>query len=331
MSHTYRIAILGTGMIAAKMAEALNFVDGSVKYAIASRSVETAQAFAQKWGFEKAYGSYEEVLKDKAVDVVYIATPHNMHFENTMMCLEHGKHVVCEKPMAVNSAEVAAMINKAKEKGLFLMEAMWSRFLPQIIKAKEIVDSGQIGPVNLLAADFCIQRPYDPQNRKFNAQLIGGALLDIGIYPVFLSQFLFGAPSKVAAMAALGPTKVDHSCSMTFGFDDIKLSVLHASFIAESGVNATIYGENGTIRFDPFWFMPANFKVVFADGKEVPYKFDFIGNGYNYEMDEVVRCLNAGLTQSPKMSWDDSLLLINTLDQIRQQCNIVYPNHDKLS
>jgi predicted dehydrogenase len=325
---TYRFAILGTGWIAEKMAEALNYVAGAEKYAVASRSMDNANGFAKKWGFAKAYGSYLEAVMDKNVDVVYVATPHNLHFENTMMCLDNGKHVVCEKPLAVNASEVKAMIQKANDKGLFLMEAMWSRFLPHIIKAKEIVSSGQLGHINMLSADFCIQRPYDPLNRKFNRELIGGALLDIGIYPVFLAQYLFGAPKTIASVAAIGPTSVDHSIGMTFGYGDVKLSVLSASFVAESGVNATIYGDNGNIRFDPFWFMPGNFTLVKPDGTETAYAFEKVGNGYHHEIDEVVTCLNAGATQSKLMSWNDSIALIETLDTIRQQCKITYPNHD---
>lgn len=328
MSNNYRFAILGTGMIAHKMAEALNHVQGAVKYGVASRDLNKAEAFAEECGFEKAFGSYEALVNDPLVDVVYIATPHNMHCINTLMCLDAGKHVLCEKPLAVNASEVKHMIDKAGEKGLFLMEAMWSRFLPHIKYARHLIDSGVIGDVHLLTADFGIRREVKPLDRKFNRDLIGGALMDIGIYPVFLAQYLMGDHSMLDASAVIGSTNVDYTCSVTLKYAQDRMSVLYSSFLLESGVKAALYGSKGTLLFDNMWFMPGNLKILYHDGRTEDFNFSQIGNGYQFEAQEVVDCLNKGLIQSPSMSWDDSKKLIDTLDTIRHQCGIRYPGHD---
>lgn len=328
MSKTYRFAILGTGWIARKMAEALDYVQGAEKYAIASRDFNKSKKFADEFGFKKAYESYEEAANDKEVDVVYIATPHNMHCVNALMCMEAGKHVLCEKPFAVNRQEVELMIAKAKQKGVFLMEAMWSRFHPHIIKAKELIENGELGEIQLLTADFGIQRPVVDSDRKFNRELIGGALLDIGIYPVFAAQYFLGKNTQLSAQAVIGHTGVDFSNSVMLKYEKPHLAVLHSSFMYESGVKATIYGDKATLLFDSFWFMPGNLKLQYVDGREEILTFPKVSNGYQYEAQEVVNCLNEGLTQSESMSWNESLQLIDTLDAIRKECGINYPGHD---
>ena len=324
----YNWGILGTGYIAQKMAEAISFVPGSELYAIASRNISTANTFASRYNVEKSYGSYDELVNDPAVDIVYVATPHNLHYENTIMALEHGKHVLCEKPFAVNGKEVRGMIAKAKEKNLFLMEALWSRFLPNIIKAREIIESGQIGKVKLLKADFGLNRPFDPDNRLFNKQLIGGSLLDLGIYPLFLSLLILGKPDRIKAMAGMGATDVDYNCSFTLGYKDDTLAVLHSSLVAQTEIAAAVYGEKGTIVFDNWWFTPVPICIKSPEGEKIKIDLAFEGNGYNYEATEVVECLRKGKTQSDIMSWKDSLLLIDTLDEIRKEIGLVYPDHD---
>jgi predicted dehydrogenase len=325
---TYNWGILGTGFIAQKMADALPFVPNSKLYAIASRNMDTAKTFASKYKVDKMYGSYEELVKDPAVDIVYVATPHNLHYENTIMALEHGKHVLCEKPFAVNGREVRGMIAKAKQKNVFLMEALWSRFLPNVMKAKEIIDSGEIGTVRLLKADFGLNRPFNPANRLFNKELIGGSLLDLGIYPLFLSLFLLGKPKRLQAIAGMGKTDVDYNCSFTLGYEKDTLAVLHSSVVAQTDVIATIYGDKGTIVFDNWWFMPVPIYHMSSDGKKTKIPLTFEGNGYNYEAAEVVNCLQNGQIQSKMMSWDDSLLLIDSLDAIRKEIGLTYPGHD---
>lgn len=320
--------ILGTGWIAHKFADGLKVVEDSETYAIGSRSFDTAKKFAYEYSVPKVYGSYEELARDPDVDVIYVATPHNLHLENTLLCLDNGKHVLCEKPFAVNGKEVRKMIERAKEKNLFLMEALWSKFLPNLIKAKQIVDSGQIGKVKLLTASFSVKSPHPLEQRSFNKDLCGGALLDIGIYNIFLSLFLMGKPQSMKSMATIGVTDVDFTISSIFKYADESLFVHYSSFIAGTDVVAEVHGVTGKIVFEHLWFCPGNLKIVRPNGDVEPITLQFKGNGYNYEAEEVVKCLKAGKKQSDVMSFDDSLELIDMLDSIRKETGIIYPKHD---
>ncbi len=320
----YNWGIIGTGYIARKMAEALPLVPQSRLYAVGSRSGDTAAEFAREYGVVKAYGSYEELARDPDVDIIYIATPHNLHYENTMMCLGHGKHVLCEKPFAVNGREVRGMIGKAKENNRFLMEALWTRFLPGMIRAKEMIDEGLIGRIRLLKADFGINVPFDPNHRLYNRQLIGGSLLDLGIYPLFLSLLLLGKPKTIRALAGIGATGVDYNCSFTLGYEGETIAVLYSSAVAKTDVSAAVYGEKGTLVFDNWWYMPVPVKMITPEGREVPLTANAVGNGYNYEAAEVIHCLEKGQTESQLMNLDFSLLLIDTLDAIRKEIGLVY-------
>jgi scyllo-inositol 2-dehydrogenase (NADP+) len=319
---------IGTGWIADKFANALKAVDDAQLYAVGSRNLESAKKFADKFGAPKAYGSYEEVALDKDVDVIYIATPHNLHCENTIMCLEHGKNVLCEKPMGVNGNEERKMIAKAKEKNVFLMEALWSRFLPNIIKAKEIVDSGKLGNLKYVLANFMMRSNQTLEGRHFNKELIGGTLMDTGIYNVFLSLLLLGKPQEIKASAGMSVTEIDESMGILFKYPNQTLATMNASFIVESPIIAEIHCEKGKILLPHLWFCPGNVTVVTNDGTETQHSFEFKGNGYDFEVEEVGRCLRANKTQSDLWSWDNSIELIDTLDAIRKQCGIVYPKHD---
>lgn len=320
--------IIGTGRIARAFAEALKSVDNCELHAVGSRLFEKAKAFSNEFHVYKAYGSYEEVVKDKKIDIIYIATPHHLHCANTLMALENGKHVLCEKPFGVNGAEARLMINKAKEKNLFLMEAMWSRFLPNIIKTKEIINSGELGKVKLLTSYFSFKSLNGPEHRHFNKELCGGSLLDIGIYPVFLAQYILGVPDKISAIAQIGSTGVDNSCSMTFKYPDETLAIMHSSFLANEDIVSEIHCEKGKIILPHRWFTPVNIKIVNLNGAEKTIEFNFKGNGYNYEAEEAVKCIQSGKTESELMPSKASIDLIDTLDRIRKECGLVYPNHD---
>ncbi len=320
--------ILGTGIIAKLFAAGLKDVDNIELYAVGSRKTETAEIFAEEFNVSRAYCSYEEVVNDPEVDVIYVATPHNLHFENTIMALDNGKHVLCEKPFGINGKEVRLMIAKAEEKNLFLMEAMWSRFLPNILKAKEIIDSGKIGKIKLITSYFGLRSEHTSEQRHFNKVLGGGSLLDIGIYPVFLSLFVLGKPKSFIATAGIGPTGVDSTLSMTFKYDNDVLSILFSTLIADPDTVSEIHGEKGKIIFDKWWFTPVKFKVVDSSGNETEFPSEHKGNGYNYEAEEAVKCIREGKIQSSLMSWTESLQLIDMLDAIRKECGIFYPNHD---
>lgn len=329
MSKKIKWGILSTGRIAKTFATALKFADHCELYAVGSRDIEKAKNFAQDFSISHFYGSYAELVNDPEVDVIYIATPHNFHLENALLALEHNKHVLCEKPLGVNAKEVNLMINKAKEKNLFLMEALWSRFLPNIIKTKELIDAGEIGEVGLLTASFCIKSNNGPEHRHFNIDLCGGTILDIGIYNIFLSQYILGKPESIAATAVLSNQGGDNSSSYSFKHANNALSVMHSSFMVNQPyVVAEIHGTKGKIQLNHLWFWPGNVKVIFNDGNEHTYPFKALCNGYEYEAEEVAKCILAGKNQSELWSRNDSIQLAETMDAIRRECGVVYPKHD---
>ncbi len=320
--------ILSTGWIAHKFATALQVADNCELYAVGSRTLGTAKKFADEFHVPKAYGNYEELVSDPAVDVVYIGTPHNLHVDNTLLALNHQKHVLCEKPLGVNRKEVSRMIERAREKNLFLMEALWSRFLPNIIKTKELVDSGEIGEVKLMTAFFSVKSDHGPEHRQYNIELCGGTVLDTGIYNIFLSLLLLGKPKSFSAIAGLSEQGGDNSCSYTFKYDKDTLSVMFSSFLADPPVVAEIHGTKGKIVLDHLWFCPGKVKLTYRDGREKIFEFDFKSNGYEYEAEETAKCILAGKTQSDLWSWKDSIQLISVMDDIRKESGIVYPKHD---
>ncbi len=321
--------IIGTGRIAHTFATALQVVTNSELAAVGSRDMEKATQFASEFQIPKAYGSYEDLMKDPEVDVVYIATPHNLHETNTLLALNHHKHVLCEKPMGVNLQESTRMIEKAKTENLFLMEALWSRFLPNIIKTKEIVTSGEIGEVKLMTVFFSLRSKNGPEHRHFNIDLCGGSILDIGIYNIFLSLFLLGKPQQFTAIAGLSEQGGDNSSSYTFRYNNDTLSVMYSSFMGESPIVAEIHGTKGKVTLEHLWFCPGKVKVNYLDGRENIFEFNVKSNGYEYEAEEVATCILAGKTQSDLWSWSDSKQLMSMMDAIRKECGITYPAHDK--
>jgi len=323
MSETYNWGIIGAGSIANKMVAALKILPNARVFGVASRNIEKAREFGQRYDIPNCYGSYEELAKSPEIDIVYIATPHVFHFENTMMCLENKKAVLCEKPFAMNSSQVKQMIDSAQRNNVFLMEALWSRFLPNIIEMKNIIDAGEIGTVKLMKCDFGIEVPYSLSHRCINKELGGGSLLDVGIYPVFLAYWLFGKPLKIKALAGMGETGVDLNCSMSFSYEGAKMAVLYSSVIAETDVVAKIYGSEGRIETDRWWFTASNFKII-KNGNEQHRNFDFWGNGYTYEAVEVMTCLDQNKLQSDDWSWQNSMDLIELLDAVREEIGLVY-------
>lgn len=319
--------IIGTGNIANAFATALKVVENSSLLAVGSRSVEKANIFANKFEINKYYGSYIELLEDKEIDIVYIATPHNLHFENTIQALENNKAVLCEKPIAINYREAKLMFDKAREKNLFLMEALWSRFLPNIVKAKEIVDNGIIGKVKQLKASFAFKSPYGNEHRHFNIDLCGGTILDIGIYNVFLSLLILGKPNSVKAAANLSEFGIDLSASYIFNYQE-SISIMDSSFLVDAPIIAEINGEKGKILLQHRWFAPGSIKLVMENGIEEKFNFDILQNGYEYEAIEAVNCILNNKIESEFWTHSNSLELVNCLDDIRNKCGIKYPKHD---
>jgi predicted dehydrogenase len=322
-----RWGILGCGKIANKFAADLAFVEDAHLVAVASRDGQRAISFADVYGAPFAFDSYEALVQSAHVDVIYIATPHGMHHEHALLCLRHKKAVLCEKALALNSSQVAAMIREAKANHVFLMEAFWTKFLPQYQKVSSLIQSGEIGDIRMVQADFGF-RADDPTPQRFYDPLLGGgALLDIGIYPVWLAVTLLGRPSEIKALMQPYPTGVDRQIAINFKFENGALALLSASFEAETPVEAVIVGTKGAITMRNR-FHNTTSSLELAMGKEPgqPVRLDKSeGNGYQYEARHVGDCLRKQLTESPVMQHADSLLLMETLDRVRQQCGIVYP------
>lgn len=318
--------ILGCGSIANKFAEALQKTEGAVLKAAAARNIDRARAFSRTWGFERSYGSYQDLVNDKDIDIIYVATPHSYHFAHTKLCLEAGKAVLCEKPFTVNSQQLEVLISLAREKKLFLMEALWSRFLPGIIHAKSIIETGKIGKIISMEVDFGINFPYDPKHRMYDPYLAGGALLDIGIYPLFLSLYLFGEPEVLLAHSVLNDNNIDLTTSLITRSKEGAVCHLNSTTQANTPVKARIFGTKGNIEFANWWFTPVDITLRIDGQEEEIFKFPPIVNGYEYEAIEAGRCLLEGILESDIMSHEFSRLIMKQMDKIRQMTGIRYPD-----
>lgn len=322
-----RWGILGCGKIANKFAADLKLVDGAVLYAAASTDVSRARAFASVHGFSHAFGSYAELCQSD-VDVIYVATPHGLHHEHVLLCLNHGKPVLCEKAFTLNLRQLDELIHLARSKKVFLMEAFWTRFIPQYIRMRQVIESGLIGDIRMISADFGFKASDPPAPRLYEPSLGGGALLDIGIYPVFLALSILGRPSSVSAVMSPYTTGVDEQIAMNLQFSAGALASLHASFAADTPVEARINGTNGRIVLTPRFHNPTSSRVFLElPGREPEILVEPSGHGggYQYEARHVQECLAAGLTESPLLPLDFSHLLMETLDRIRESCGILYP------
>lgn len=325
MTKTTKWGLLGLGKIATKFATALTLTPHAEIYAVASRSQDKANNFAQKMNAAKAYGSYEALLDDSDVTVVYIATPHTYHTKWSIKAMEKGKAVLCEKPMAMNQKDAQRMIDCAKANQVFLMEALWTRFIPAYRKTKKLIKEGAIGDIKYLYADFGFSTSYKP--RLFEKHLGGGSLLDVGIYPVFLAANLLGKPKSIQASAILSEKGVDETCSMLFDYGD-KTAVLSSSMVIDQATEAVICGTKGRIKIPRRWHEPETVLVINKDTLINQFDFEEKGNKLEYEAMEVQRCLNAGKLESDMMSWADSLLLHGLLDAVRKKIGLVYEAFD---
>jgi predicted dehydrogenase len=323
MTNKINWGILGPGAIAHKFVQDLVLSDKAVPYAVASRDACKAESFASQYGFRKHYSSYEDLAADPNVDIVYVATPHVFHFENSMLCLRNNKSVLVEKPFGMNSREVEVMIKEAESRKLFLMEAMWTRFIPATEKLLELVNSGIIGKISYIKADFGFKGTTDPDKRVYNKSLGGGSLMDVGIYPAFLALLLLGTPKIVKAAASFAPTGVDSSCAMLFKYSSDALAVLESSVERNTPTSALICGTGGQIEMHPRFHHTEHLNITRGNKTETLH-IPFTGNGYLHEIDEVNACLLLGQSQSSKMQLSLSLDLIKTLDRVREKIGLEY-------
>ncbi len=326
MKKKYNWAILGCGKIARKFVQDLSLLENAHLYAAASRSLDNAKQFANDLGFEKAYGSYMEMVQDPDVDIVYIATPHAMHMTHSILCLEHKKAVLCEKAFAMNTKEVDNMIQVSKENNTFLMEAFWTIFSAKFIKVMELSQEKELGQLKFVKSDFMFKADFDPDKRLYNIDLGAGSLLDIGIYPIFRSLMLLGKPTSIKTMANIRSNGVEDSISMLFGYDNGAMAVLTSSFESSCNNETELCFEHGFIKF----IREPEFPILIERNgvQEEVYIEQPKGMGYELEAKHVMECLDQGLIESPVLPLNKSRELMEILDAVRKDAGIVFPKHD---
>ncbi len=321
--------ILAPGGIARDFAGEIRHLPNARIYAVGSRDLQRAKAFAEEFGAEHYYDNYEDLAKDPGVDIVYIASPHSHHAEHALLCLNHKKPVLCEKALALNGKEVEQMLDCARENGLFLMEAFMDPHQPSYRAAKQIIESGELGKIKHIHGWFGYNNsPYDLSQRLYNPALGGGALLDIGLYPIFDILYFLGEPERITATADLASTGIDETISARFSYPNGLTATFFASFVAASGIGTDIYCEKGTIRLrrdNPVnqWFF-----IDTPKGGSKRYDWPEQLCGLKLEAAESMRCLAEKQLESPLMPHAMSRLLIKTLDTIRRQTGVVYPGRD---
>lgn len=320
-----RWGIIGTGAIAQAFAADFKFAQTGVLRAVASRSKESADAFAERFDIELAMMDYFSLINSHEVDVIYIGVPNSLHFELAKACILAGKHVLCEKPFTLNELQAAELFELAKRQEVFVMEAMWTRFNPAVEQALEWVEEGEIGLLQSVQASFCFNGPQNPSGRHLNKELGGGALLDVGIYPIFLAQLFLGKPDFIQNQAVVGDTDVDVFEQLLLGWDEGQLAALESSLISQQPNRAVLSGSEGYIEFGQNWYQSKTVTLVKRDGAEHSVEFDVPGVGYQFEIEEVNRCIIEGVLQSPNHSWQDTINLLSTMDEIRQDIGVYYP------
>lgn len=318
-----RWGILSTGNIAHSFATGLQSAKDAELVAVGSRHQDNADKFAQEFDIPHAHGSYEALVNDSDVDVIYIGTPHVFHAENTLLCLNAGKHVLCEKPFTVNANQAEECFRVAKEKNLFLMEAIWMRFIPATIKLQELINDGVIGDITLVKADFSFDFPFLPEHRLLNRELGGGSLLDVGIYPISFTTLLLGKPNQVDSHAIIGKTGVDEQCAMLFHYDN-------ASALLSGGINgsmkneAVVKGTKGKITVHAPFFVSEKLTLEIYGEHEEVIKLPFEGNGYNYEAEAVHSALRAGQIEHEVIPHSETMMTMTLMDEMRQKWGLVY-------
>ncbi len=360
-----RWGILGTGYVARQFAEGLRCLPDAELVAVGSRSSTSARAFARSFRVPDVHASYEDLISNGDVDAVYIATPNTRHKDDCIACLQAGKAVLCEKPFTINAKEAREVIAVARQNRVFCMEAMWMRFIPLMQRVRALIQDGAIGDIRMLIADFGIFNPFDPQSRCFNLQLGGGALLDLGVYPLSLAFQLLGIPSQITSQASIGTTGVDECSAILLSYPQGQLAVLYATLRGYTSTEATIVGTKGQIRICTPLYRPYKFSLIrfrectepLSSSAALKQKLSFVkqypllnrlylrldqyvlslirkpptktvpydGNGYQYEAAEVMRCLRSGKGESETMPLDETLGIMETMDTIRCQWNLTFP------
>ena len=319
--------ILGPGGIAQAFAKDLTFIEGHTIGAVGSRSLANAQHFANTFG-GTAYGSYEELVADSTIDAIYVATPHPAHHDNVILALNAGKPVLCEKPFAVNAKQAQAMVDIAAKNQVALMEAMWARFLPHYAKVREIVASGVLGPILSIHADHGQRLADRGIARLVEPQLAGGALLDLGIYPISFAHMILGNPTSITSTAVMTEQGVDAQTSMIFTYDTGAQAVLTTTMIEQTPCRAVVAGLHGWLEIDRTFYNPASLRVVLNDGSVTEYPSTYTGHGLREQAESFKHIVQSGALESEVLTWKDTVDIMKSMDTVRSQIGLKYPFED---
>lgn len=324
--QTIRWGVIGTGGIASTFVDDLRLLPDAEVVAVGSRHASSAEEFALRHGLERHYPSYDEVCRDDGVDAVYVSTIHPGHHDAALLAIEGGKAVLVEKPFTMDAAEARSLVAAARSRGVFLMEAMWARFVPQMVRVRELLAEGALGDVRLVTADHCQQFAPDPSHRLFAPDLGGGALLDLGIYPVSFASMVLGTPSAVTAVGHPAFTGVDATTSIVLEHAGGAHAVLTTTLAAVGPNRAAIVGTDARIELDPVFYTPSSFTLTRRDGWVERFEPPHEGHGLRHEAAEVMRCLRDGLLESDVLPLDETVSIMETMDEIRRQIGLTYPS-----
>ena len=320
----FRWGILGSGGIAHRFAEDLAHLDGHVVAAVGSRTKDSAEKFAADFPGCAPYSSYEDLVASD-VDAIYVATPHPMHHANALLAMKAGKPVLCEKAFTVNAAQARELIEYSHAHRIPLMEAMWTRFLPHIKAIKELIKSGALGEIHSVVADHGQYIPYSRAARLWEPELGGGALLDLGIYPLTIAQIVLGSPKSITSVATLTDKKVDLNTSMVLTYESGAHATLSCTMAARGSVSAMIAGDKARLELDDYFYAPTTYRLITREGEVTEFAKNYEGNGLREEAAEFARVVRSGEIESPLMDHATSLLMMEQMDEIRAQVGVRYP------
>ena len=316
MSTSFRWGIISTGRIARTFAQDVRHLDGHSISAVGSRSMASADAFATEFDVPQRFDTYEALVEARDGDAIYVATPHPMHMSNALLALESGKPVLVEKAFSMNSAQARLMVDAARGRGVFMMEAMWTRFLPHVVMIRDIVGSGRLGDIVHFEADHGKWFELDPEFRLFAPELGGGAVLDLGIYPISFASMLLGTPRRITSVVEPAFTGVDGTVSMIFGYESGAQSTLSCTSLARTATRACISGTRGRIEIEADFYAPTAFTLITRDGEAERFEMPVQGRGLHFEALEVERCVRDGATESAIMPLDETVTIMETIDRV---------------
>lgn len=324
MNDRVRWGILSTGGIAAKFVEDLKLLPDAEVVAVGSRTQLAADEFAKRYEIPRAHGDWESLAADDGVDVIYVATPSSAHHASAKLCLKAGKPVLCEKPFTLDSTTARDLVDTARDAGVFLMEAMWTRCNPTIRRMVELIGEGAIGEVTSVSADFGIG-PVEPGHRLHDRAMGGGALIDLGVYPITIAHLALGRPDSVRAWASLTDAGLDQNTGVLFGYASGAMAALTCGLLGSTSITATVTGREGRIELPSLFFRPTQLRLHRPGRAATVFDAPLAGHGFGPEAEEVHGCLRAGLAESPLVTHAVTLEIMSILDEIRDQIGLIYP------